>query len=75
MSRRENCYDNAVVESFFQILKRAYQAQGLRDPREARADIFDYIEMFYNPVRRHGHNNGLSPVQFEKQFSVRPVGV
>jgi putative transposase len=31
--------------------------------------------MFYNPVRRHGHNNGLSPVQFEREFSVRPVRV
>jgi putative transposase len=31
--------------------------------------------MFYNPIRRHGHNNGLSPVQFEKQFSVRQVRV
>jgi transposase InsO family protein len=34
----------------------------------ARADIFDNIKMFYNPVRRHGHNQGLSPVQFEQQF-------
>jgi Integrase core domain len=33
----------------------------------ARADVFDYIEMFYNPVRRHGNNQGLSPVEFEKQ--------
>jgi putative transposase len=40
---------------------------------EARADIFDYIEMFYNPIRRDGHNNGLSPVQFEKRCSVRQV--
>jgi len=72
MSRRGNCYDNAVVESFFQLLKRERIKRRVYATREdARADIFDYIEMFYNPIRRHGHNNGLSPVQFEKQFSVR----
>jgi len=76
MSRRGNCYDNAVVESFFQLLKRERIKRRVYATREdARADIFDYIEMFYNPIRRHGHNNGLSPVQFEKQFSVRQVRV
>ncbi len=76
MSRRGNCYDNAVVESFFQPLKRERIKRRIYTTRqEARADIFDYIEMFYYSVRRHGHNNGLSPVQFEKQFSVRQVGV
>ena len=76
MSRRGNCYDNAVVESFFQLLKRERIKRRVYATREdARADIFDYIEMFYNPVRRHGHNNGISPVQFEKQFSVRQVRV
>ena len=34
----------------------------------ARADVFDYIEMFYNPKRRHGFNNQLSPVEFEKRY-------
>ena len=76
MSRRGNCYDNAVVESFFQLLKRERIKRRIYASREeARADVFDYIEMFYNPVRRHGNNNGLSPVQFEKKFSVRPVRV
>jgi putative transposase len=76
MSQRGNCYDNAVVESFFQLLKRERVKRRVSATREdAKADIFDYIEMFYNPVRRHGHNNGLSPVQFEKQFSVRQVRV
>ena len=76
MSRRGNCYDNAVVESFFQLLKRERIKRRVYATREdARADIFDYIEMFYNPIRRHGHNNGLSPVKFEKQFSVRQVRV
>jgi putative transposase len=76
MSRRGNCYDNAVVESFFQLLKRERVKRKIYATREeARTDIFDYIEMFYNSVRRHGHNNGLSPAQFEKRFSVRQVGV
>ncbi|MGU5770704.1 IS3 family transposase, partial [Aeromonas allosaccharophila] len=35
---------------------------------EARSDVFDYIEMFYNPIRRNGSNDGLSPVEFERQF-------
>jgi putative transposase len=76
MSRRGNCYDNAVVESFFQLLKRERIKRRICATRqEARADIFDYIEMFYNSVRRHGHNKGHSPVQFEQQFFVRQVGV
>jgi putative transposase len=76
MSRRGNCYDNAVVESLFQLLKRERIKRRVYATREdARADIFDYFEMFYDPVRRHGHNNGLPPVQFEKQFSVRQVRV
>ncbi|HGN2757133.1 TPA: IS3 family transposase, partial [Pseudomonas aeruginosa] len=36
--------------------------------QDARADVFDYIEMFYNPKRRHGFNNQLSPVEFEKRY-------
>ncbi len=72
MSRQRNRYDNAVAESFFQPLKRERIKRRVYATREdARADIFDYIEMFYNPVGRHGHNNSLSPVQFEKLFSVR----
>ena len=35
---------------------------------QARQDVFDYIEMFYNPTRRHGYNNSLSPIEFEKQY-------
>jgi putative transposase len=55
MSRRGNCHDNAVAESFFQLLKRERikkKSYGTRE--EARSDIFDYIEMFYNSKRRHG---------------------
>lgn len=69
MSRRGNCYDNAVAESFFQLLKRERIKRKIYSDREtARRDIFDYIEMFYNPVRRHGYNGGLSPVEFERRY-------
>src|SRR5690606_19310820 len=63
MSRRGNCHDNAVAESFFQLLKRERIKRKIYSARQdARADVFDYIEMFYNPKRRHGFNNQLSPV-------------
>jgi putative transposase len=69
MSRQGNCHDNAVAESFFQLLKRERIKRKIYLNREqANADIFDYIEMFYNPVRRHGNNQSLSPLQFEQQF-------
>jgi len=76
MSRRGNCHDNAVVESFFQLLKRERIKRRIYDSREqAKADVFDYIEMFYNPVRRHGNNKGLSQVKFERQYFERQAGV
>jgi putative transposase len=69
MSRRGNCYDNAVAESFFQLLKRERVRRKIYiDREEARRDIFDYIELFYNPKRRHGYTDDLSPVEFEKQY-------
>ena len=72
MSRRGNCYDNAVAESFFQLLKRERIKRKVYQDREsARRDIFEYIEMFYNPVRRHGHNDGLSPMEFERRHFTR----
>ena len=68
MSRRGNCHDNVVAESFFQLLKRERIRRKIYSTRQdARADVFDYIEMFYNPKRRHGFNNQLSPVEFEKR--------
>lgn len=76
MSRRGNCHDNAVAESFFQLLKRERIKRRIYATRdEARSDVFDYIEMFYNPIRRHGSNDGLSPVEFEKQFNVQQQSV
>ncbi len=69
MSRRGNCYDNAVAESFFQLLKRERIRRKIyADREEARRDVFDYIELFYNPKRRHGYTGGLAPVEFEKQY-------
>ncbi|MDY4370124.1 IS3 family transposase [Pectobacterium brasiliense] len=70
MSRRGNCWDNAVAESFFsslkkeRIRKRIYKTWDL-----ARADIFDYIEVFYNRARRHSHLGGVSPEAFEQASS------
>ena len=62
MSRRGNCHDNGVAESFFQLLKRG-RIYLTRDA--ARQDVFDYIEMFYNPTRKHTNNSMLSPVDYE----------
>jgi putative transposase len=76
MSRRGNCHDNAVAESFFQLLKRErIKRKTYPTHQDARADIFDYIEMFYNTKRRHGYNNKLSPVDYEKQYAMRLAGV
>jgi len=70
LSRRGNCYDNAVAESFFQLLKRERIKRHIYSTRDdARSDIVNYIEMFYNSKRRHGFNNLLSPVEYEKRFT------
>ena len=72
MSRRGNCHDNAVAESFFQLLKRERIRRQIYSTRQdARADVFNYIEMFYNPKRRHNTAGDVSPVEFEKQYSQR----
>jgi putative transposase len=72
MSRRGNCYDNAVAESFFQLLKRERIRRRIYATRsDARADVFNYIEMFYNSQRRHSSAAGLSPVEFEQRHSQR----
>ncbi|MEP3431169.1 MAG: IS3 family transposase [Roseibium sp.] len=68
MSRRGNCHDNAVAESFFNLLKRErIRRRTYRTREEARQDLFDYIEMFYNPIRKHARNGMLSPVDFESR--------
>jgi putative transposase len=66
MSRRGNCWDNAVAESFFSSLKKERIRKKVYRTRQlAKADIFEYIEMFYNPTRRHSHLGGVSPDAFE----------
>ena len=68
MSRRGNCWDNAVVESFFNLLKRErIRRKKYKTHEEARRDVFDYIEFFYNPQRKHVGNGMLSPIDFEQQ--------
>jgi putative transposase len=67
MSRRGNCWDNAVAESFFSSLKKERIKKKIYRTRElARADISDYIDSFYNPTRRHSHLGGVSPEEFER---------
>ncbi|MDZ0574984.1 IS3 family transposase [Klebsiella variicola] len=70
MSRRGNCWDNAVAESFFSSLKKERIRKRIYKTRDlARADIFDYIEVFYNRSRRHSHLGGVSPEAFEQASS------
>ena len=76
MSRRGNCHDNAVAESFFQLLKRERIKRRIYPDRQtARADIFNYIEMFYNRKRKHGYTDMLSPVDYEKRYFMKLQGV
>ena len=71
MSRKGNCWDNAVMESFYARLKveliypKCYQSID-----EARSGIFGYIEVFYNRKRRHSANDGVSPVDFEEKAAI-----
>lgn len=67
MSRRGNCWDNAVAESFFSSLKKERIKRRIYRTRDlAKADVFDYIEVFYNRTRRHSHLGGVSPEAFER---------
>ena len=67
MSRRGNCYDNAVTERFFRTLKtELIRRRRYKSRDEARRSIFEYIEIFYNRKRLHSAIGYLSPVEFEK---------
>lgn len=67
MSRRGDCWDNAAIESFFSTMKtERTNRRRYRTRDQARADVFDYIERFYNPRRRHSTIGQVSPDQFEK---------
>ena len=68
MSRSGNVWDNAAMESFFSSLKTERTARKVyRSRAEAKADVFDYIERFYNPRRRHSTLGYLSPIEFERK--------
>ena len=76
MSRKGNCWDNAVAESFFGSLKKErIKKQIYRNRELAAADVADYIVAFYNRSRRHGHLGGVSPEQFEATHKTRRQGV
>lgn len=69
MSRKGDCWDNAVVESFFATLKVELVHDSVFVTREqARREIFDYIEVFYNRQRRHSYLGYLSPVNYERRI-------
>ncbi len=69
MSRKGNCWDNAVAESFFGALKNELiHHEKYRTREQARLSVFDYIEMFYNKRRLHSHLNYTSPEDFEKSL-------
>ena len=76
MSQRDNCLDNAVAESFFNLLNRErLRPRSYNIRADARQDVFDYIEIFYNPKRKHVRNGMLSPVEFDRQQKTKAEGV
>ena len=76
MSRSGNVWDNAAMESFFSSLKTERTARKLYRTRdEAKADVFDYVERFYNPKRRHSTIGYLSPMEFERKAGLALVAV
>ncbi|WP_158606911.1 IS3 family transposase, partial [Paenibacillus ginsengarvi] len=69
MSRRGNCYDNACIESFHSLIKKELiYCTRFQTKEQARQEIFEYIELFYNRKRIHSSLGYLSPAQFSKQF-------
>jgi putative transposase len=67
MSRSGNVWDKAAMESFSRVEDQATARKVYRSRDEANADVFDYIERFYNPKRRHSTTACLSPMEFERQ--------
>ena len=72
MSRRGNCYDNAVMESFFSTVKSELADQ-FASNGDAKMELFDYIEVFYNQRRRHSTVGRISPAAFERQALMTQV--
>ena len=72
MSRRGNCHDNAVAESFFATFKKRVTQRLLYSTRDdAKTEVFNFIEVFYDPIKRHSHTGGVSPAQFEEDYFFR----
>jgi len=70
MSAKGNCYDNAVMESFFHTLKKEVVFFGrYRTRAQARQSFFEYIEVFYSHIRRHSSLGYLSPLEFENRMA------
>jgi transposase InsO family protein len=74
MSRRGNCYDNAVMEAFFSSVK-SETADRFASCGEAKMELFDYIEVFYNRRRRHSTLGQISPAEFERRATTHEEGV
>jgi len=75
MSRKGNCWDNAVAESFFHSLKTEFTNHEMFETRaKANEMIFEYIEVFYNRERMHSSNNYLSPVEYEEKMLRMGIG-
>ena len=67
MSRKGDCYDNAVAESFFGSLKAEWvDHEDYRSRADAKRSLFEYIEIFYNRQRRHSYLGYVSPVEYER---------
>ena len=66
MSRRGNCYDNAVMEAFFSTVKNEV-GECFITHADAKAELFDYLEVFYNQRRRHSTLGQISPAEFERR--------
>ncbi len=72
MSRKGNCYDNAVVESWFKTVK-AELGSRFNNHAHAKEELFDYIEIFYNQQRRHSALDYMSPAEYERASHLRQV--
>ena len=70
MSRRGNCYDNAVMEAFFSSVK-SETADRFASCGDAKMELFDYIEVFYNQRRRHSTLGQISPAEFERRADTK----
>ena len=76
MSRRGNCHDHVVAESFFQLLTRErIRRQVSPTHQDARAHVFNYIDTFYNTRHRRNTSGVISPVEFKKRQSLRVSSV